>query len=55
MGGAVGAPIALALVGYDTDAEAATLVTGDGERDAGVVDLPFIVGSDRSERAPRYE
>jgi len=54
-GEAVGAPVALALVDYDCDAETATLATDDGGRDADVVDLPFLVGSDRSARAPRYE
>ncbi|GGN06558.1 CAF17-like 4Fe-4S cluster assembly/insertion protein YgfZ [Halarchaeum nitratireducens] len=52
---ALDAPIALALVPYDSDAETATIATDDGERDADVVDLPFLVGSDRSARAPRYE
>ncbi|GAA0309786.1 aminomethyltransferase family protein [Halarchaeum salinum] len=54
-GGAVDAPLALALVSYDTEAETATLATADGERAADVVELPFLVGSDRSARAPRYE
>jgi len=53
-GESVGAPVAFALVDYDTDAETLTVATADGGRDAARVDLPFVVGSDRSARVPDY-
>ncbi|GGL33724.1 glycine cleavage system protein T [Halarchaeum grantii] len=54
-GESVGAPLAFALVDYGLDAEAVAVPTEDGEREAAVVELPFVVGSDRSARVPRYE
>lgn len=50
-------PIALAVVDYDVPAAGASLsVRVDGaERPTELVDLPFVEGSDRSARLPRYE
>ncbi|MFB6084055.1 MAG: aminomethyltransferase family protein [Halorientalis sp.] len=46
-------PLALALVEYDT-AGAVTVRVDGAERDAAVVDLPFVDGSDESARLPTY-
>ncbi|MFB6129409.1 MAG: aminomethyltransferase family protein [Salinigranum sp.] len=50
----VGAPVALALVDFELEA-ADLAVRVDGEEvPAEVVELPFVEGSDRSARLPRY-
>ncbi|MEF8800735.1 MAG: glycine cleavage T C-terminal barrel domain-containing protein [Halolamina sp.] len=46
-------PIALALVNWGVDDVSAVRVAGE-ERPAEYVDLPFVDGSDRSGRLPRY-
>ena len=46
-------PIALALVDYDTSGDLTVRVDG-AERDASVVELPFVEGSDASARLPNY-
>ncbi|MFC7200650.1 aminomethyltransferase family protein [Halospeciosus flavus] len=49
-------PIALALVDYGLDDEADLTVRVDGEEvDAHVEPLPFVEGSDESDRLPRYD
>ncbi|WP_435098702.1 aminomethyltransferase family protein [Halarchaeum sp. P4] len=54
-GESVEAPVAFALVNFDLEADAVTVPTEDGAREADVVELPFVVGSDRSARVPRYD
>jgi len=53
-GESVGAPVAFALVDYGFDGETVTVAAPDAARGADVVELPFVVGSDRSARVPRY-
>jgi aminomethyltransferase len=48
-------PIGLAIVDYDLDATALTIETGDGDVAATRIDLPFVEGSARSARVPRYD
>ena len=49
------APIALALVDFGLDADEVTVRVGGEEVPAEVTTLPFVEGSDRSDRLPRYE
>ena len=54
-GPSVGAPVALALVDFELDADEVTVRVGGEEVPAEVTPLPFVEGSDRSDRLPRYE
>ncbi|QSX00337.1 aminomethyltransferase family protein [Haloterrigena alkaliphila] len=47
--------IALALVDYGLESEALTVRVGGEEVPATVTELPFIEGSDRSDRLPQYQ
>ena len=47
-------PLALALIGFDCDAEDVTVRIDGEERAATVETLPFVDGSDRSARLPTY-
>lgn len=48
-------PLALALVDFGLDADDVTVRVDDKKRTAHVESLPFVTGSDRSARLPRYE
>ncbi|SFL23265.1 aminomethyltransferase [Halogranum rubrum] len=51
----LGEPVALALVDYDLDTDTALTVRVDGEEEAAErTELPFVEGSDRSGRVPKY-
>lgn len=48
-------PLALALVDFGLDTDAVTIRTDDEDRAARIEPLPFVEGSDRSARLPRYK
>ncbi|WP_226004403.1 aminomethyltransferase family protein [Natrinema salinisoli] len=51
----LGDVIALAIVDYGLESDELTVRVGGDEVDAALTDLPFVDGSDRSDRLPQYQ